>query len=177
MTLQVQHHVSDELLLAYATGELTEGWSLAVATHLALCPSCRNRLSFMEHAGGEMLEMVAPEATDDAFGSTPSVAVVLRVLDNDRDPNCDPIAISALAEGVWQEAWGSIALIDQNQAFQYTPPAAPVTFTFPYVINDGRGGEATHAQLPIQEQRGDVRAVQQIFHVVVGARQLIHLGL
>ncbi|UJW75541.1 ChrR family anti-sigma-E factor [Rhizobium sp. SL42] len=63
MTLQVQHHISDELLLSYATGELAEGWSLAVATHLALCPSCRNRLSFMEHAGGEMLELAIPETS------------------------------------------------------------------------------------------------------------------
>lgn len=56
MTLHVQHHISDELLLDYATGNLAEGWSIAVATHLALCPSCRNRLSFMEHAGGQLLE-------------------------------------------------------------------------------------------------------------------------
>ncbi|CAH0338910.1 ChrR family anti-sigma-E factor [Rhizobium sp. CECT 9324] len=70
MTLQVQHHVSDELLLAYATGELAEGWSLAVATHLALCPSCRSRLSFMEHAGGELLELAMPETTDDMASSS-----------------------------------------------------------------------------------------------------------
>ena len=46
MTLHVQHHLSDELLLDYATGNLAEGWSIAVATHLALCPACRDRLSF-----------------------------------------------------------------------------------------------------------------------------------
>lgn len=56
MTLHVQHHISDELLLDYATGNLAEGWSIAVATHLALCPSCRDRLSFMEHTGGQLLE-------------------------------------------------------------------------------------------------------------------------
>jgi len=58
MTLHVQHHISDELLLDYATGNLTEGWSIAVATHLALCPTCRDRLSFMEHTGGQLLEAV-----------------------------------------------------------------------------------------------------------------------
>ncbi len=56
MTLHVQHHISDELLLDYATGNLAEGWSIAVATHLALCPACRDRLSFMEHTGGQLLE-------------------------------------------------------------------------------------------------------------------------
>ncbi|MHA7969196.1 ChrR family anti-sigma-E factor [Rhizobium sp. CAU 1783] len=63
--MTIQHHVSDELLLAYASGSLAEGWSIAVATHLALCPACRRRLDFMEHAGGEMLEMACDEVADD----------------------------------------------------------------------------------------------------------------
>jgi putative transcriptional regulator len=64
MNAQVQHHISDELLLDYASGTLAEGWSIAVATHLALCPSCRDRLSFMEHAGGELLEAVEIDAVE-----------------------------------------------------------------------------------------------------------------
>lgn len=62
MTLHVQHHISDELLLDYATGNLAEGWSIAVATHLALCPACRDRLSFMEHTGGQLLEATEVKA-------------------------------------------------------------------------------------------------------------------
>ncbi len=54
--MSINHHVSDELLLRYASGELAEGWSLAVATHLALCPSCRQRLSKMETIGGALRE-------------------------------------------------------------------------------------------------------------------------
>lgn len=63
--MSIQHHISDELLLGYASGTLAEGWSIAVATHLALCPSCRRRLDFMEHAGGEMLEMACTDVADD----------------------------------------------------------------------------------------------------------------
>ena len=63
--MSIQHHISDELLLGYASGTLAEGWSIAVATHLALCPSCRRRLDFMEHAGGEMLEMACTDNADD----------------------------------------------------------------------------------------------------------------
>ena len=48
----ITHHISDALLLEYAAGTLEEGWSLAVATHLALCPDCRKRLALMEAAGG-----------------------------------------------------------------------------------------------------------------------------
>ncbi len=67
--MTVQHHISDELLLAYAAGNLSEGWSLAVATHLALCPQCRRKLAKAEAVGGAMLETleaatVEPSALD-----------------------------------------------------------------------------------------------------------------
>ncbi|MBD1548334.1 ChrR family anti-sigma-E factor [Roseibium aggregatum] len=55
-----RHHIRDELLAAYATGDLAEGWSLAVATHLALCPGCRGRLAKFEAAAGDMLEKIEP---------------------------------------------------------------------------------------------------------------------
>ncbi|QQM28770.1 cupin domain-containing protein [Martelella lutilitoris] len=59
----ITHHISDALLLEYAAGTLEEGWSLAVATHLALCPDCRKRLALMEAAGGALMESIAPETT------------------------------------------------------------------------------------------------------------------
>lgn len=59
--MKITHHISDELLFDYANGALEEGWSIAVATHLALCPSCRKRLSAMEAAGGMMLEAIEIE--------------------------------------------------------------------------------------------------------------------
>lgn len=66
--MSINHHVSDELLLRYASGELAEGWSLAVATHLALCPSCRQRLAKMETIGGALLENISTgTAPDDAW--------------------------------------------------------------------------------------------------------------
>jgi putative transcriptional regulator len=64
-SLTISHHISDELLLEYASGALGEGWSIAVATHLAMCPSCRRRLSLMENAGGSFLEAIEVERHDD----------------------------------------------------------------------------------------------------------------
>ena len=58
----IHHHISDPLLLDYANGSLEEGWSLAVATHLALCPHCRERLRMMEAAGGVILEECGTES-------------------------------------------------------------------------------------------------------------------
>ncbi|MBJ6135598.1 cupin domain-containing protein [Ochrobactrum sp. Q0168] len=62
--MDIKHHLSDELLSNYAAGALAEGWSIAVATHLALCPACRSRLKQFEHIGGQLLEMVEPQKLD-----------------------------------------------------------------------------------------------------------------
>ena len=41
--------------MAYATGEMAEAQSLLVATHLALCPTCRRQVSDYEALGGQLL--------------------------------------------------------------------------------------------------------------------------
>lgn len=61
----VYHHPSDALMLDYASGALGEGWSLAVATHLALCPQCRRSLARAEAMGGCLLEDLTPADVDD----------------------------------------------------------------------------------------------------------------
>ena len=38
---QPQHHVDEDVLLAYAAGSLPEAASLVAAAHLTLCPHCR----------------------------------------------------------------------------------------------------------------------------------------
>lgn len=69
--MSVRHHVSDELLLDYASGSLGESWSLAVSTHLALCPESRRRLEALEMTGGALLSEIAPagehEISDDQW--------------------------------------------------------------------------------------------------------------
>lgn len=67
--MSIRHHLSDAFLLDYAAGNLSEGWSLAVASHLALCPDCRRRLSAMEGAAGALLEKIAVDenASDDSW--------------------------------------------------------------------------------------------------------------
>ncbi|MTI08897.1 ChrR family anti-sigma-E factor [Curvivirga aplysinae] len=55
----IHHHLTDTTLLAYAAGNLAEHMSLVVATHLAMCPSCRNRMEEMEALGG--VELCASE--------------------------------------------------------------------------------------------------------------------
>ena len=75
--MSINHHPSEELLLDYATGALSEAWSLAIATHLALCPECRRTVASMEAVGGSILETALPEPM--AAGSFDAV---LAQLDN-----------------------------------------------------------------------------------------------
>lgn len=63
--MSISHHISDDLLMSYAAGSLAEGWSIAVATHLALCPSCRRRLAVAESVGGGLLETMEDDASVD----------------------------------------------------------------------------------------------------------------
>lgn len=68
MTQRISHHVPAELLLDYASGSLSEAWSLVVATHLALCPSCRAAFEEIEAVGGELMEIETPSTmAEDAF--------------------------------------------------------------------------------------------------------------
>jgi putative transcriptional regulator len=64
--MTIRHHPSEALLLDYATGALGEAWSLAVATHLALCPDCRRTVAEIEAVGGSLLDAVSPERIEDA---------------------------------------------------------------------------------------------------------------
>lgn len=58
--MNIKHHPGDELLFDYAAGNLGEGWSLAIATHLSLCPACRRAVADLEAVGGALLETVPP---------------------------------------------------------------------------------------------------------------------
>lgn len=64
--IQIRHHISDDLLASYAAGTLAEGWSLAVASHLALCPGCRARFAGFERLGGQLIETLPAEENVDA---------------------------------------------------------------------------------------------------------------
>lgn len=62
----MKHHVSDEMLADHARGTLSVGWSLGIATHLALCPACRKRVATLEAVGGALLDDIEPALLQDA---------------------------------------------------------------------------------------------------------------
>ncbi len=67
--MTIQHHPTDELLLAYAAGTLDQGQHIAIATHLLPCAQCRRWVRSMEGLGGTMLGALPPSAmASDALG-------------------------------------------------------------------------------------------------------------
>lgn len=54
--MNISHHISDNLLMAYSAGQLPEAFSLVLATHVSLCDECRARLASFDAVGGAVLE-------------------------------------------------------------------------------------------------------------------------
>ena len=78
-------HLSDDVLVDYAAGTLPQATALLVATHLALCPDCREEVRLLEAVGGALLAERADEAPVDHL-----LADCLAMLDQ-------PIAVPAPA--------------------------------------------------------------------------------
>ncbi|MFL5305957.1 MAG: ChrR family anti-sigma-E factor [Polyangia bacterium] len=69
-TPTIHHHVPDEGLLAHAAGTASEGASLAIACHVALCAACSARVAELEVLGGALLETAgSAELRPDALAS------------------------------------------------------------------------------------------------------------
>ena len=54
--MTIKHHLSDELLMAYAAADLPEAFNLVIATHLSLCDECRARSMAFDALGGAVIE-------------------------------------------------------------------------------------------------------------------------
>ena len=118
--MTVRHHLTDELLLAYAAGSMDEAWSLAVATHLALCPVCRAREAQFAALGGATLEDFAPTSlADDALeacfaaidtGSAPAPESTPApgVYDNALPVPLSGYAVGGLERTRWQSIGGGV---------------------------------------------------------------------
>ncbi len=62
------HHPEDVHLLDYADGAASPSLELLIATHLSLCPACREQVSMLEAVGGSLLEATAPAGGEDGDG-------------------------------------------------------------------------------------------------------------
>ena len=53
---KIEHHLSDEILMAYSAGTLPEAFNLVVATHISMCDDCRARMHEFDAIGGALLD-------------------------------------------------------------------------------------------------------------------------
>lgn len=88
------HHPDENLLLDYATGSLDEPVGLLVATHLALCPTCRGQVEHYERIGGALLD----EAANDTSGGDLLERVLAQLDESDMEPDAPKKAKSAPIE-------------------------------------------------------------------------------
>lgn len=96
----IAHHPNESTMTAFAAGALDEGRSLVVATHVAMCPVCRRFLSALAHAGGQLLERVAPVAlSEDAKTKALSR---LDAIDAEARPAPARDALSRYTVGPWR---------------------------------------------------------------------------
>ena len=64
--MTIFHHLDDSTILRYASGDLDEGFSVVVASHLAMCETCRKAVRLAEEVGGHLLEESEPETVSAA---------------------------------------------------------------------------------------------------------------
>jgi putative transcriptional regulator len=87
--MTTQHHPAEELLLGYAAASLAEPIALVIATHLALCPACRETVQQGEAMGGVLLEGLAGDVPDSANLQS-AVDLVLARAARGETPNACP---------------------------------------------------------------------------------------
>lgn len=56
------HHLDHSTILAYAAGTLNEAFTVVAASHIAMCPACRDAVRAAEALGGELLDGMADTA-------------------------------------------------------------------------------------------------------------------
>jgi len=83
----IQHHPSDELLLAAAAGTLDSGAAIVLGAHIETCARCRADLHLFEGLGGAMLEAIEP-----ALMAPEALASTLATIDGAQAPTPRPAA-------------------------------------------------------------------------------------
>ena len=91
--MSIRHHLSDQLLMAYAAAGLPEAFSLVIATHVSLCDDCRARLESFDAVSGVVVEM----GDEVAMGADALAATLARI----ERPVAPPVAPARRAPGVF----------------------------------------------------------------------------
>ena len=80
------HHLSEEILMAYAAGSLPEALSLVVASHITLCPECRAEVERYEALGGSLIDDIDPASVSES-----ALSDIFARLDHDESSGGDGV--------------------------------------------------------------------------------------
>ena len=95
----IQHHPSDETLLAYAAGRLPRAHRVVVRAHLARCDQCRRSLALAKSVAAAKLEALPPAPlAADALAAT---LARLGPQEPRRAPAPEPATVADFATGRW----------------------------------------------------------------------------
>lgn len=116
--MKVRHHPEAETLVAYAGGNLAEGFALVVAVHLAVCSACRDTMSSLEALGGVLLDDLPPtQLAAEAFAKT-----MARI--GDQAPEERPATPAAADPASWWE-WPPLGSYLDGRAPRWWIPLGP----------------------------------------------------
>lgn len=88
----IKHHLSDELLMAYAAGSLPEAFDLIIAAHLSLCDACRATAESYDAVGGAVLdEGDTADVSDDCRKATLALIQTDLRAEPEPAPRRDPV--------------------------------------------------------------------------------------
>lgn len=65
--MHINHHLDEATLVSYSAGALSQSMALVAATHISVCPQCKDRAATQEAIGGALLESVESEPVDESM--------------------------------------------------------------------------------------------------------------
>ena len=133
------HHPGEDLLWDYYRGALAPGLSLAVATHLELCPDCHNDLKLFDAIGGALLNDI-----EDAPMSDNALDLALARIERPIErPDADSEKPAVVAKRPAFLAGIELPASLQTAAIQDRYWAAPGVWMAPVVVPDAPKGSKT----------------------------------
>lgn len=87
MEQNIQHHLTESVLMEYAAGTLPEAFNLMAAAHVSLCDRCRAEVEGLDAVGGEILAQLPG---DDVTLAADSLAATLALI-ADGTPDDGPV--------------------------------------------------------------------------------------
>lgn len=177
---EINHHLPENLIAAYAAGTLGQAFSVVVAAHVSLCPECRARLEAHEHVGGAVLEDLAQETVSADLKSS-----VLAMIDQPAKPEparpirsgIFPSAVMGALKGrqpKWRSVGGGIrqCILEQGPEgslrLLHIPPGRAVP-------DHGHGG--LELTLVLQGSFSDAAGAFSVGDVEVAAEDVQHIPI